>query len=213
MSTEEHNCSTQEHMEMFQRALGQNDPLAWEFLQRRFSGMMRSWLRRHPQRDIAYRYESEENYIALGFERFWYATTCKGHVQFDTLASALDYLRLSLNSAVLDTLRTYARSDALSLPGPGNPNVPWEENHQDTHEIWEVIQSLLPDEHERRVAYLLYYCGLKPRQIVRFCQQEFSDVQEIYRVRRRIVERLERNANTLCWRLQDSEKRVETDLV
>jgi hypothetical protein len=202
MSKEEQDENEQACLELFQRALGQNDVRAWELLQRRFSGMMRRWLRRHPQRERASRYESEENYIALGFERFWYATACKGQVQFGTLASALDYLRASLNSVVLDTLRAHARLDVIPLPEPGHPNEPGEEDQHDPHEMWEVIQSLLPDEREQRVAYLFYYCGLKPRQIIRFCPQEWSSVQEIYRVRRRIIERFVRSASTLRWRLE-----------
>jgi len=54
------------------------------------------------------------------------------------------------------------------------------------------------DEHrEKRLAYLLYNCGLKPREIVRFYPQEWSDVQEIYGLRRAIVEHLLDNANQL----------------
>ena len=58
-------------------------------------------------------------------------------------------------------------------------------------------QDMLPNERERRLAYLLYHCGLKPREIVRFCPQVWSDVQEIYRLRRNIMERLLRNADHL----------------
>src|SRR5712691_1568913 len=88
MRRAEQDENEQACLELFQRALGHNDVHAWELLQRRFSAMMRGWLRRHPQREMASRYESEENYIALGFERFWYATACKGQVQFATLAAA-----------------------------------------------------------------------------------------------------------------------------
>ncbi len=70
-----------------------------------------------------------------------------------------------------------------------------------TTEVWEILQRMLPDEREQRVAYLLYHCGLKPREIVRFCPQEFSDVREIYRLRRCIIERLLRNADQLRWQL------------
>ncbi len=45
--------------------------------------------------------------------------------------------------------------------------------------------------------YLLYYCGLKPREIVLRCPQEFDDVKEIYRLNHNIVERLRRNRDQL----------------
>jgi hypothetical protein len=45
---------------------------------------------------------------------------------------------------VLDTLRAYARLDVIPLPDPGHPTEPGEEDHHDPHEMWEVIQSMLP---------------------------------------------------------------------
>jgi hypothetical protein len=36
---------------------------------------------------------------------------------------------------------------------------------------------------------------------MRFCPQEFSDVREIYRLRRNLLERFLRNADSLRWQL------------
>ena len=68
-------------------------------------------------------------------------------------------------------------------------------------ELWEVLQTMLPGLREQRLASLLYHCGLKPREIVRFCPQEWSDVQEIYHLRHSILERLMHNVDQLRWRL------------
>src|SRR5690348_17176008 len=92
----------------------------------------------------------------------------------------------------LDALRTYSRSKVSSLPEPGEPGV---EDQTDSLKVWELLQTLLPDQREQRLAYLLYHCGLKPREIVQFCPQEWSDVQEIYRLRHNIVDRLICNAD------------------
>ena len=75
------------------------------------------------------------------------------------------------------------------------------EDSYEAGEVWEAIRALLPDVQEQRVAYLLYHCGLKPREIVCFCPQEFSEVREVYRLRRNIVHRLTRNASSIRWRL------------
>jgi len=48
-----------------------------------------NWLRGHPQRAHACRLESEENYVAQAFERFWQATASYQRVDFNTLAAAL----------------------------------------------------------------------------------------------------------------------------
>ncbi len=188
-------------LELVRRATVQADQEAWAWMQRCFSGFVLSWLYRHPSRETACRLESEENYVAQAFERFWQATILTQRLAFHTLAAALQYLRMSLNAAIVDTLRTYARSREVSLPAPGDPGEPYAEDTSDSSEVWEVVKTMLPNEREQRLAYLLYYCGLKPREIIRFCPQPFSDIREIYRLRRCIMERLLRNVDQLRWRL------------
>jgi hypothetical protein len=163
-------------------------------------GWYEGWLRRHPQREVACRLESEEHYVAQTFERFWQATAFNQQVEFSKLAAALQYLRESLNGAILDMLRAYARPGEVSLPGPGEPFV---EDNTENSAVREILQMILSNPREQRVAYFLFHCGLKPREIIRFCPQEWSDVQEIYRLRRNIMERLLRNADHLRWRLSE----------
>jgi hypothetical protein len=183
-------CTDAYGLELFRRAIIQSDQEAWAWVQHCFGGMVRGWLRCHPQREVACRLESEENYVAQTFERFWQATGFNQRVEFSTLAVALQYLRVSLNGAILDMLRTYAR--------PGEPLV---EDNTDNSEVWKILHMVLSNPCEQRLAYLFFHCGLGPREIVRFCPQEWSDVQEIYRLRRTIMERLLRNADRLRWQL------------
>ena len=188
-------------VELLHRATVQGDQEAWTWIQHCFSGLVLSWLRHHPYRESACRFENEENYVAQTFERFWQATTLTQKVEFNTLAAALRYLRLSLNGAILDSLRAKARSREVPLPEPGELGEPYIEDVTSSGEVWEIIQSMLPDKREQRLAYLLFYCGLKAREIVRYLPQEWSDVHEIYRLRRSITARLLRNADQLRWRL------------
>jgi hypothetical protein len=151
---------------------------------------------------VACRLESEENYVAQAFERFWQATAFNQRVEFSTLAAALQYLRASLNGAILDMLRAYARPREVSLLVPGEPLV---EDSSDNSEFWVSLHMILSNPREQRLAYLLFHCGLKPREIVRFCSQEWSNVQEIHRLRRNILERVLRNADQLRWRFNQGE--------
>ncbi|WP_376796127.1 hypothetical protein [Thermogemmatispora sp.] len=189
-------------LEIFRRATLEGDQQAWALLQNQFSDLVRAWMRRHPKREIALRLDSEENYIAQAFERFWQATAFKSDLQFTSLAAALSYLRASLNGAIMDTLRMYARPREAYLSTPGYEGAPVSEDRDDGGELWEILKSLLPQRREQYLAYLLFHCGLKPREVVRYCSQEFRNVQEVYRLRRNIVERLARNADQLRWRLR-----------
>src|SRR5439155_12724095 len=191
-------------VELFRRALVEQTDEAWSALQQCFTETVRSWLWSHPSHDVALLRDSEENYIAQTFSRFWYAVRDQ-RLEFATLNAALSYLHATLNGIVTDTLRSRLRSKEVPLPEPGFAEEPVVEDPIDGHTIWDSIQSFLPDERERRIAYLLYYCGLKPREIVTRCSKEFDDVKEVYRLSHNVVERLRRNRDRLRWLLDDEE--------
>ena len=121
---------------------------------------------------------------------------------YETLSEVLVYLRASLNGVILDTLRAYERPGEVTLPEPGEAGEPYVEATTDSSEVWEILQTMLVDEREQRLAYLLFHCGLKPREIMRFCPRVWSDVNEIYRIRRNIMERILHKADQLRWRLK-----------
>jgi hypothetical protein len=179
-------CTDAYGLELLRRATIQDNQEAWMWVQHCFGGMVRRWLRRHPQREVTCRLESEDHYVAQTFERFWQATAFNQQVEFSTLTAALQYLRASLNGAILDILRANERSGDAPLPEPGEPRV---EDSTDSSEVWESLQAILSNTREQRLAYLLFHCGLGPREIVRFCPQAWSDIQEIYRLRRNIMKR------------------------
>jgi DNA-directed RNA polymerase specialized sigma24 family protein len=193
-------------LEIFRRALLLHDDAAWELLQSRFTPTVSSWVRRHPSREAAYRHNSEENYVALAFARFWVASVNNSRLEFNSLAAALRFLHACLNTAILDTLRTYSRPNIVPLPDPGFPEEPVSEDEDDGGELWDVIRDMLPNAREQRLAYLLYHCGLKPREILQRCPGEFSNVQEIYRLTRNIMERLMRNKERLSYLISDGEE-------
>jgi hypothetical protein len=191
-------CTETYGVELLRRATVQGDHEAWAWVQDCFGEMVLNWLRRHPKRAQACRLESEENYVAQAFERFWQATALNQRVEFSTLAAALQYLRASLNGVILDTLRSYVRPREVRLSESGEPHM---EDVTSSSEVWDILKTVLSKPREVRLAYLLFHCGLKPREIVHFCLQEFDDVREVYCLRRTIIERLLRNADLLRWRL------------
>lgn len=187
-------------LEIFRRALVLRDEQAWNVLTRSFTGIILVWLRRHPYRQAAYLLNSEENYVALTIEKLWMVTVRNQSLQFSTLAGAFKFMRASLNSAVIDALRNQQKEKTIQKSDFDMPAA-----HDDEGDFWEIIKDLLPNEHEQRLAYLLYFCGLKPRQIVQYCPQEFSNVQEIFRMTRNILDRLRRNKDRLRWMLGDED--------
>jgi hypothetical protein len=187
-------------LEIFRRAVSEKDQEAWATLLRQFKEHVRLWINRHPHKESALRHEDEQSYIDDTFARFWRAVNDQQLI-FSTLAAALNYLHLCLNCAIMDTLRAYSKSREEPIPEYGHPDEPAIEDAYLQGELWEVIQGLLSGAKERRVAYLHFYCNLKPREIIRYCPQEFSSEDEIYRLKRNIMERILRNSDKIRWRL------------
>ncbi len=193
-------------LEIFYRALKKQDDQASELLVRSLRGMAISWLRGHPRYDSAMRYESEDNYVIEAFARLWNARHDKS-TNFETLGAALFYLKRSLLTAVQDTLRFYEKQVAqLAEPGTDSPDEPVAQEEEDGRELWEVLQSFLSTEREKALAYLLFHCNLKPREIMQLRPGMFSDVSEIYHLHRNILDRFKRNMHQIRWRLSDEEK-------
>ena len=183
-------------LEIVRRALVEQTDEAWSTLEQYFSDTIRVWIRCHPSRDLALQYDSEENYIAQTFSRFWYAMRSK-QVEFNTLSAALAYLHATLGGVMTDTLRFHSRSREVPLTESEASNESLVDKPIENECLWEGMQKLLYDERERRIFYLLYSCGLKPRDVVLRCPQEFPEVKEIYRLNHNIIERLRRNSARL----------------
>lgn len=184
-------------LELLRRAVIQHDPLAREHVQQSFHETVLSWLRTHPLRERVCRFESEEHYVAQAFTRFWTVAGVHQPEAFQSLVSVLQYIQVSMNATLLDAVRMHRH------PPPHKATLPEEhdaieemagevpiEGSSENQRLWEMLQSLLPSQREQRVAYLLFHCGLQPAEIMRFCPQEFHSLEDIYRLRRTIVERV-----------------------
>ena len=155
-----------------------------------FGGVMLDWLSRHPKKAHACRLESEEHYVAQAFEHSWQSTTSNQRVAINTLDEALVSLCASLHGAILDRLRADAQPRESSRPMRRELGEVLMIDVTSSSEVWERLKALLDNPRERRLAYLLFHCGLSPREMLQCCPQEWSDVQEIARLRRTIMERL-----------------------
>src|SRR5438132_3787143 len=123
-------------VELFRRALVEQTDEAWSALHQCFSETVRSWLWSHPSHDVALLRDSEENYIAQTFSRFWYAVHTQ-HLEFTTLPAALRYLRATLNGLLTDTLRCHLRlrTREVSLSEPACYQEPSVEDPMDAQSI------------------------------------------------------------------------------
>ena len=176
------------HLELLRRASTQGDLQAWTAFQQSLEETVLSWFHEHPGRETACELQSEWHFVALAFERLQEAAI-QGQFTCETLSDVLVFLRMSLNGAILETLRASKR--------PGAVSSIWQdgEDSRVKRDLWDWLQVRLPNQQEQRLAYLLYHCGLEPSEIVRFCPQEWSDIHEVTRLRSIILKRLGNESN------------------
>jgi hypothetical protein len=171
------------HLELWRRAQTDGDLEAWAAFQQGLEETVLTWFHDHPGSQAACRLHSDRHFVATSFEQLWHIVVQR-EVACETLSEVLVYLQASLNGAILETLRVSLRPGAVSSPWPVVEDCP------DKSEVWDRLQARLSNERERRLAFLLYHCGLEPVEIVRGSPQEWSDVHEVARMQRSILARL-----------------------
>ncbi len=183
-------------IELLRRARMYTDQNAWLEVKQYLGRVVRGWLYRHPNRDALYQLDNTENYVNATFERFWQVTIDQ-QIDFNDLTTVMQYLFVSLNGAILDKLRASSRLKEAPLPQSTFQGEALPEDAISRNVVWERLQQDLLNVREQRLVYLLFYCGLKPQEIVHCCPQEFSDACEIYCLRHTIMKRLLRMGNHL----------------
>jgi hypothetical protein len=179
-------------LEMFRHALKEHDQQAQRWLQNHFSVNVLDLIQSHPSKDLACRLHSEEYYVIETFKRFWQTPHQHQEFEFKSMIDVLSYLRVSLNGVVLDALRRHSRPHEAPSPSPGLARELHSNENDSSHEVWSSLERKLSGARQRRLAYLLFHCALKPGEIVGSCPHEFSDIHEIYSMRRNIIELLSR---------------------
>ena len=174
------------HLELVQRARTHGDLEAWAAFEQYLEGTVLNWLHEHPSREVACRMHNERYFVTRAFEQLRQAVLQRQLV-CETLREVLLFLRASLNGAILEAVRVSSRPRAACEHMTAERD---REDHPQSLEVWNWLQARLSSERERRLAYLLYHCGLQPTEIVRCCPQEWSDVQEVTRLRRTLFMQL-----------------------
>jgi hypothetical protein len=184
--------------ELFRRALVEHNELAWEHIYAHYSPLIESWVRRSGA--FASSGESGEYFVGAAFTRFWRSVSTRFE-QFPTLAALLHYLRLCAGSVVIDSVR--AQSWAEMLPEEAIPQgralqlSPDEEAMERVmcEEFWIYIGTQLNNEAERVVVFRSFILGMKPCDIYDRHQDLFTNINDVYNVKRNVLGRLSRNAD------------------
>jgi hypothetical protein len=185
--------------EIFRRAVCDRVQSAWDAVFAQYQGMVLAWVRRHPL--AASTREDDGFWVNRTFDRFWMAVGPERFDAFPNMAALLRYLKMCAHSVLLDERR--ARSamgherltdyvgERIETPDIADHAV----GQLAGSDLWAAIAAEMQDEAERRVAYCCFVLDLKPREVQERYPQLYATVDDVYRIKRNLLERLRRNAD------------------
>jgi len=195
-----------EALALLRRALVEADDLAWQEVYARYRPLVTAWARR-----ITADPDEVEAAVHAAFARLWRAIDPQKFARFPTLSSLLQYLKLCVRGAVLDARRARAAQavaqsweELLARHHVDRPDLATDLEGQLLHgesrrELWALLRRELPDERERVLLSLACVAGLPPHEIQRRYPAQFGSVEEIYRLKWAICERLRRCETLRAW--------------
>ena len=162
-----------------------NNEQTWRVIEQCFTPVVLSWIRRHPRYEEACRVKAERRYLTLALTKFSHGLV-EQDMTFSVLSDVVRYLLVCINSVLLDTVRSAAWLEKIN-----QHELLISNNATDQQADATLLQRLLSDERERRLAYLLFHCGLSPREIAQSHPSEFANLQEIYQLRCSLMSHLQ----------------------
>jgi hypothetical protein len=186
-------------LEIFRRAIVKRDDDAWACIYSQYAPLVLTWVTQHQSAASLLGQEGSASLVNAAFAKFSQALTPAKMANFDSLAAILKYLKMCVHSVVADEVRSrQARQYEETLEMI--EHEPAAEDPADVvvssisaQGLWQVIQQELNSEDERMLIYLAYVQGMKPSEISDQHRQIFPTVDDVYRIKRNVLERLRRN--------------------
>ena len=190
--------------ELFRRAVTERSELAWNAIIVQYKPLVARWVNRqadkHPDFPLAR--EEEQDFVDEAFIRFWHYFTSEKFHNSKGLDGILKYLKMCVNSAVLDILRKVQHVQFEQKPEDDEEDD--ETSHGETgttpedglqnDEVWNAIKTRLKDEKERTVIYASFFLALSPRDILAEFPGVFRNIEEIYQCKANVLARLQRDS-------------------
>ena len=182
--------------ELWRRAIVLRDDWAWAAVYRLYAPVVSAWIVLRAPGLVG---EDLDVLVNQAFARFAHAMTEQKWRDFACVGALLGYLKRCAHSAAADSRRWQPRQhDALdSLPVSCEPlirdcaDIVME--RQAAQELWRLVCSEAPAHEEQLVLLLVVAQGMSPRALQQRYPTVFPSVQDIYRIRRNVIERLQRN--------------------
>jgi RNA polymerase sigma factor (sigma-70 family) len=186
-------------LELFRRAIVKRDDDAWACIYQQYAPLVLTWVTQHQSAAPLLGQDGSAPLVNASFAKFSQALSPAKMDNFDSLAAILKYLKMCVHSVVADEVRSRQSrqyEETLDLiehePAADDPADDVVSNIS-AQGLWQVIQEELNGEDERVLIYLAYIHGMKPSEISNQHRKLFPTVDDVYRIKRNVLERLRRN--------------------
>jgi RNA polymerase sigma factor (sigma-70 family) len=186
-------------MEIFRRAIVLRDNDAWACIYQQYAPLVLTWITQRQSAAPILSQDGSGPLVNAVFAKFAQALAPAKMDNFDTLAAILKYLKMCVHSVVADEVRIrqsrqYEETLELIEQEPASDD-PADDvvSTISAQGLWQVIKEELNGEDERMLIYLAYIQGLKPSEISSQHKRLFPTVDDVYRIKRNVLERLRRN--------------------
>ena len=191
-------------LELFRRAIADRDEYAWACLYRQFAPLVLTWVNQHQSAASVFDQDGPEPLVNAAFAKFSQAITPAKLENFEQLSALLKYLKMCVHSVIADEVRArraQAYEERLEIEEHDSAVADYAEGVVSglaAQGLWQAILQELVGEEERAVIYCAYVLGLKPAEITNLYQRLFPTVEDVYRIKRNVLERLRRNQRLLA---------------
>lgn len=186
-------------LELFRRAITGRSDDAWACIYQQYAPLVLTWVNQHQSATALLGQDGSAPLVNAAFAKFSQALTPTKMDNFDSLAAVLKYLKMCVHSVIADEVRSrqarqYEETLELIEHEPATDD-PADDvvSHISAQGLWQVIQEELNGEDERILIYLAYVQGMKPSEISSQHSKLFPTVEDVYRIKRNVLERLRRN--------------------
>jgi DNA-directed RNA polymerase specialized sigma24 family protein len=180
---------------LFRRAIEQRDADAWADISLHYRRLLAAWAVQCGGRQIEG--EQPDDLADQALARAWAALSPAQFHAFPHLAALLAYLRACVRATVIDCvrdkaaqMRTMQRIDVAAATTTPEQQVL---EQLERAELWRLVTSIAHDERERIVLHESLALALPPRAIQARHRDLFADVAAVYRTKRNLLNRLQRN--------------------
>jgi DNA-directed RNA polymerase specialized sigma24 family protein len=194
MNTPTIELTDHEGYDMFRRAIVGRDGQAWAVIYTRYRGLLLAWARRFSVRLSVD--ERADDVADQAFARAWSALTPERFGQFPTLASLLAYLRSCVSSTVIDIARAQLAHERRIQPAAERSGASAEQlviGDLERGELWQLVNAVAHSAAERTLLVESFVHDQPPRAIQARHPDLFPSIDAIYRTKRNLLERLQRN--------------------